>query len=78
MCGDQKTEREVRRRIQAGTNAWRAVEGVTADRRISKKIKGKVMSTYVTPECLCGTESLAMTELQQQRVCENNWVRKIA
>ena len=42
--------------------------------------KGKVMSTCVTPACLYGTETLALTELQQQRlqVCENNWVRKIA
>ena len=80
MCGDGKTEREVRRRVQAGANAWRAVEGVMADRRISKRLKGKVMSTCVTPACLYGTDTLALTELQQQRlqVCENNWVRKIA
>ena len=51
-----------------------------ADRRISKRLKGKVMSTCVTPACLYRTETLALTELQQQRlqVCENNWVRKIA
>ena len=51
-----------------------------SDRRLSKKLKGKVMSTCVTPACLYGTETLALTELQQQRpqVCENNWVRKIA
>ena len=50
------------------------------DRRISKRLDGKVMSTCVTPACLYGTETLALTELQQQRlqVCENNWVRKIA
>ena len=38
------------------------------------------MSTFVTPACLHGTETLALTEIQQQRrqVCENNWVRKIA
>ena len=38
------------------------------------------MSTCVTPACLYGTETLALTELQQQRlqVCENNWARKIA
>ena len=79
MYGDGKTKREVRRRAQAGANAWRAVEGVMADRRISKRLKGNVMSTCVTPACLCGTETLAMTELQQQRlqVCENNWARKI-
>ena len=66
VCGDGKTEREVRRRVQAGANAWRAVEEVMADRRISKRLKGKVMSTCVTPACLYGTETLALTELQQQ------------
>ena len=51
-----------------------------ADRRISKRLKGKVMSTFVTPACLHGAETLALTEIQQKRrqVCENNWVRKIA
>ena len=44
MCGDGKTEREVRRRAHDGANMWRAVEGVMADRRISKRLKGKVMS----------------------------------
>ena len=80
VYGDGKTEREVRRRGQAGANAWRAVDGVIADRRLSKRLKGKVMSTCVTPACLYGTETLALTELQQQRlqVCGNNWVRKIA
>ena len=41
VCGDEKKEREVRRRVQAGANAWRAVEGVMADRRISKKTEGQ-------------------------------------
>ena len=80
VCEDGKMEREVCRRVQAGANAWRAVEGVMADRRISKRLKGKVMSTCVTPACLYGTETLALTELQQQRlqVCKKNWVRKIS
>ena len=67
-------------RVQAEAIAWKAVEGVMADRRISKRLKGKVMSPCVTPACLYGTETLALTELQQQRlqVCENNWVRKLA
>ena len=38
VCGDGKTERQIRRRVQAGTNAWRAVEGVMTDRRISKRL----------------------------------------
>ena len=38
VCGDGKTEGEVRRRVglQAGANARIAVEGVMADLRISK------------------------------------------
>ena len=55
VCGDGKTKREVRRRVQAGANAWRAVEVVMADRRISKRLKGKVTSTCDTPACLYGT-----------------------
>ena len=41
LCGDGKTEREERRRAQAGANTWRAVEGVMADRRISHITKTK-------------------------------------
>ena len=41
VCRDGKTEREVRRRVQAGAKAWRAVEGVMAHRRISKKTEGQ-------------------------------------
>ena len=71
LCGGGNTEREIRRRARAGANAWRAVEGVIADRRIAKiakRLQGKVMSTCVTPACLYGTETLAMTELQQQQL----------
>ena len=38
MCGDGKTKREVRRRVQAGANARRAVEGVMADNNWVRKI----------------------------------------
>ena len=41
VCGDGKMEREVRRRVQAWAHAWRAVEGVMADRWISKRLTGK-------------------------------------
>ena len=37
-CGDGKTEREVRRRAQAGANAWIAVDGMMAE---LKKTKGQ-------------------------------------
>ena len=36
------------------------------------------MVTCVTPANVCGLETVALTERQQQRlqVCENNWVRR--
>ena len=42
MSSDGRSETEVRRRVQAGANSWRQVEGVMSDRHISKKLKGKV------------------------------------
>ena len=74
---DGHSEAEVRLRTQA--NAWRKVEGVMLNRQISKKLKGKVMRTCVTPACLYGLETVALTVQQQQKmqVCENNLVRRI-
>ena len=54
---------DVRRRVQAGANAWRAFEWVMENRQFSKRLNGKVMSTSATPTCLYGTETLALTEL---------------
>ena len=39
----------MRRRIQAGANAWRNVEEVMTDRNISRKLKGKVQESCVVP-----------------------------
>ena len=55
---DGHSEVEVRRRIQAGANAWRNVNGVMLDRNILKKLKGKVLRARATPACLCGLETL--------------------
>ena len=71
---------EVRRRIQAGANAWRNVEGVMVDRKISRKLKGKVLYSCVVPDSTYGLETLDLYELHQHKlqVCENNWIRNIA
>ena len=71
---------EVRRRIQAGANGWRNVEGVMVDRKISRKLKGKVLDSCVVPASTYGFETLDLSELHQHKlqVCENNWIRKIA
>ena len=47
-CRDGSTEMEIHRRIQAGANAWRKVEGVMGDIHISLKLIGKVISPCVT------------------------------
>ena len=75
-----RVEVEVRRRIQAGANAWRNVEGVMMDRKISRKLKGKVLDSCVMPASTYGLETLALSELHQHKlqVCENNWIRRIA
>ena len=75
-----RVEVEVRRRIQAGANAWRNVEGVMMDRKISRKLKRKVLDSCVVPASTYGLETLALSELHQHKlqVCENNWIRRIA
>ena len=70
---------EVRRRIQAGANARRNVEGVMVERNISRKLKGKVLDSCVVAAITYGMETLALSELHQHKlqVCENIWIRRI-
>ena len=48
-----------------GVNAWMRVEGVMADRKLSMKLKGKVLMSCVTPAYLYGLEMVALIERQQ-------------
>ena len=79
VCGDGGTETDICRRVQAVAGAWRKLEGVMGDRHISRKLKGNILNSCITPAYLDGLEIMAMTEKQQERlqVCENNWVRRI-
>ena len=63
---------EVRRRIQPGANAWRKVEGVMTDMNISRKLKGNILDSCVVPASNDGPETVALSELQQQKLHENN------
>ena len=65
VTGDGKLEAEVQRRIQVGVNAWRRVDGLMADRKISRKLKETVLMTCVTLAYLYGLEMVALTERQQ-------------
>ena len=62
VCGDGGKETKIRRRIQVGASAWRKVEVVMGDRHIFRKLKGKVLNSCITPACLHGLETMAMTE----------------
>ena len=48
-------------------------------RKISRKLKGKVLDSCVVPASTYGLETLALSELHQHKlqVCENNWIRRI-
>ena len=63
-----------------GENVLRRVDGVMADRKMSRELKGKVLMSRIMLACLYGLEMVALTERQQQKlqVCENNWCRSIA
>ena len=72
VCGDGREDGERgMSKMQAGGNAWRTVEGVMANWRISKKLKSKVMSTCLTPPCLYGTETMTLTELYNNKGCNS-------
>ena len=55
-------------RITAGAKAWRKVEWVNGDRRISRKPKGNVLSSCITPAYMNAPETMALTEKQHEKV----------
>ena len=57
MTGDGKSEAEVQRRNQVGANSWRRVEGLMVDRKISRKLKGKVLILCIMPAYLDGLQT---------------------
>ena len=55
-------------RITAGAYAWRKVEKVLGDRRMSCKLKGNVLSSCVTPTYLNAVDIITPTEKQQEKI----------
>ena len=48
-----------------GTNAWRAIEGMVGDRRISRKLKRNVVSSCVITAYTVDVEVMTLIEKQQ-------------
>ena len=65
-------------RITAGTNAWKKVEGAVGDRRISRTLKGNLLSSCVTPAYIYALQTMTLTEKQQEniKVCEKKTDKK--
>ena len=50
-------------RNQARANAWRKVEGVLVGRKISRKLKGKLLDSYIVLDGI-GLETEALSDQQ--------------
>ena len=59
------SDREVKKRIQAGWQNWRKVSGVVCDRKIHPKVKGKVYRTVVRPAMTYGLETVGLRKRQE-------------
>ena len=68
VSNDERCEKEVRRRIQAGWMSWRKVSGILCDRKLSAKVKGKMYKSVVKPTILYRTETVAVTERQMGKM----------
>ena len=61
---------DVRRRIHAGANAWRNVQGVMVDRKVARKLKGNVLDSCAVTAVTYGLETLARPNYQHKlQVC---------
>ena len=52
VSSDGRCEEEVRRRIQAGWMSWKKVSGVLCDRKLSARVKGKMLLQPLQLRCI--------------------------
>ena len=55
------SDKEVKKRVQAGWANWRKMTGLICDRRVPAKIKGKVYKSTVRPAMMYGLETVPLT-----------------
>lgn len=61
-------DREVNHRIQAGWINWKRMTGVLCDRRIQRKMKGKVFKAVVRPAMIYGSETWPVKKAQEKKL----------
>ena len=54
--------------MQAGWNGWIRVLGVTCNKRLPARVKGKVYSSVVRPAMVYGLETVAVTKKQVEEI----------
>ncbi|XP_065652832.1 uncharacterized protein LOC136080147 [Hydra vulgaris] len=69
------SEKEVKKRVQAGWCGWHKVSGVICDRRVSTRMKSKIYRTVVRPAMLYGLETVALTKRQVREMSEMKMLR---
>ena len=57
-----KSDREVKKRIQAGWNNWRKVTGLVCDRKVPVRLKGCIHKAIVRPAMLYGMETVPLNK----------------
>ena len=68
MAGDGELDAELTLRIQSGWKNWKRVSGVLCDRRINRKLKGKVYKTVVRPALIYGAETWAAKKAHEKKL----------
>ncbi|XP_065658482.1 uncharacterized protein LOC136082998 [Hydra vulgaris] len=58
------SEREIKKRVQAGWCRWQKVSGVICDRTVSGRMKGKIYMTVVRTAMLYGLDTVTLTKRQ--------------
>ena len=71
------SQREVKKRVQAGWNGWRRVSGVICEKRLPARVKGKVYSSVVRSAMVYGLETVAVTkkQVEEMEVAEMKMLR---
>ena len=62
-----KSDREVKKRIQAGWNNWRKVTGLACDRKVSIRLKGCIHKAIVRLAMLYGMETVPLNKSMVKR-----------
>ena len=59
---------EVNRRIQAGWNNWRKMSGILCDKKVSNRVKGKILKTVVQPAMLFSKRQESKLEVADMKM----------